>query len=245
MRSLAPRLNRSDPARQGAIIRGYERDVAKLFKSFRKEIPNIIKSSSDLNLISVNHDTALARVATEIENKIRKPAMVVAKEWSERSYQGGMTRGSQFLQAMRQNSFFNWTPKDAGILKILFQRNLASIMKITDNLAGRIQSELADGILQGEGIPKLTKRLTEAADISVTQARTVARTESSYAFNEGLTQQYERHGVEEVEWITSRRSGICDTCDALDGQTFEIEEQPACPQHPNCRCTVLPVIEEV
>jgi hypothetical protein len=35
----------------------------------------------------------------------------------------------------------------------------------------------------------------------------------------------------------------CPECESLHGNEYEIGSEPALPVHPNCRCTVIPVIE--
>ena len=46
-------------------------------------------------------------------------------------------------------------------------------------------------------------------------------------------------GVEYVRWVTQDDERVCDDCDDLDDQVFPIDEVPP-PQHPRCRCYIVP-----
>ena len=92
---------------------------------------------------------------------------------------------------------------------------------------------------------EIAKNIDEQTDIGITRARVMARTETMYAFNTGLTNEYASHGIEAVEWLAAYDERVCEQCAPLMGQKFPIDEAPDCPLHPQCRCTLLPVIPEV
>jgi SPP1 gp7 family putative phage head morphogenesis protein len=50
--------------------------------------------------------------------------------------------------------------------------------------------------------------------------------------------------VEKVEWLSATEDDrVCDECEALNGQIFDIDSVPEIPVHPNCRCCTAPVVE--
>lgn len=72
---------------------------------------------------------------------------------------------------------------------------------------------------------------------------TIARTETARAQNMGYVEGLQSLGVEEVEF--SAYAGCCDICQENDGQKYPVDEaSDLVPQHPNCRCAMLPVIVE-
>jgi SPP1 gp7 family putative phage head morphogenesis protein len=73
----------------------------------------------------------------------------------------------------------------------------------------------------------------------------VARTETIRIANEGLIELYKENNVRKVSWLAAVSERTCDQCMELSGQIFEINEAPIPTQdtHPNCRCTLLSVIE--
>ena len=75
------------------------------------------------------------------------------------------------------------------------------------------------------------------------QARTIARTESAYATAESATAQYADVGVRRV--LISDGQDFDAACAAAHGQVWLTEEWAARPlEHPNCRRTASPIIEE-
>ena len=81
------------------------------------------------------------------------------------------------------------------------------------------------------------------------RAFVIARTEISRGLNVAATDNYKELGVEEVEWLALEECELCASnveaspapagSGAFEGIEGEISEPPA---HPNCRCTIAPVI---
>lgn len=57
-----------------------------------------------------------------------------------------------------------------------------------------------------------------------------------------MIQAYEDAGVEKVRWVTQKDEKVCKECGSLDEKVFPLDEIP--PKHLNCRCYLVPVIEE-
>lgn len=56
---------------------------------------------------------------------------------------------------------------------------------------------------------------------------------------------YNRDVVERLMWITEMDERVCGDCEELEGVVFDVENVPACPLHPNCRCHLIPVTDEL
>ncbi|HOO04694.1 MAG TPA: phage minor head protein, partial [Methanomassiliicoccales archaeon] len=124
-------------------------------------------------------------------------------------------------------------------------RNLAALKGITDDMSKKISSELSEGILKGEDMRRLSKRITESTNIPIERARVMARTETMYAFNIAANEEYKAYGVGKVEWVAALDERMCDICGKYHGKIYPIDEAPDAPAHPNCRCVKIPYIEEV
>ena len=55
-------------------------------------------------------------------------------------------------------------------------------------------------------------------------------------------QAFRDAGFERVRWVTMEDNRVCRDCDDLDGRIFRIDEVPP-PQHFNCRCYLVPVLD--
>lgn len=122
----------------------------------------------------------------------------------------------------------------------------------------KIKNQLVAGILAGEGIEKLKKRIRETyAGIKPREAERVARTESIRTANATTQDAFRRSGVVTgKQWFTALDERVDGECAALDGKIVDIDENfeelegvptpykdvPYPPLHPNCRCTLSPVI---
>lgn len=141
-------------------------------------------------------------------------------------------------------------------LESLFARNFAELDGITDAVSQQVSRELATGLSEGISPTEMATRISGRIDaIGKTRATTLARTEIIHSHNEAALSRYEEMGVDtvgiepEVRIETAGDNAVCQQCeDAAAAGPWKISEfrgsqfQP--PLHPNCRCTVLPVVNE-
>jgi hypothetical protein len=116
-----------------------------------------------------------------------------------------------------------------------------------------IKEELNVGMLQGEGYPKLVKRLSQGFDmLSKEQATTLARTYVQSANVAAMEAVYKQNAdvVKRVKWRATLEPGYkntghgtCLRCSALDGRTWALDDtsRPNCPLHPRCLTGETPV----
>ena len=129
-----------------------------------------------------------------------------------------------------------------------------NIWRNKDNLVNFINQEITVGIIRGESIQKIARRLrneTKADTLRLAQswAERLVRTEINYAMNQAHLKGYKDSGVvEKYEFLAAHDKRTSKLCRDLDGEMFELskavvgENYP--PMHPNCRSTVVPVLED-
>jgi len=112
---------------------------------------------------------------------------------------------------------------------------------------------IVNGIEQGSGIPAIKGAIKEKfATYTNTQAERVTRTEVLKASNAGIEDAFIQSGVVEAkEWLTA--GDPCPECEEYSGKVVGLGKEfysgdnefddgdP--PLHPNCRCTIIPVLE--
>lgn len=221
----------------------YSRKVSRLFRNFHARFLKTLKRYATQPLDSEELKRVGSNVSLLLDHEVIQPGQALVDEQVLISYQAGQRRGAQFLKGVGIDAFVGIAPADERMLKILKGRNYAILKGITEDLSKTITNELTDGVLRGESIYKLTRRLREKAGITKARAESFARTETMYAFNTAMKAEYERYGVEEVEWLTAGDANVCAGCAALNGRVFPIDKAPSCPLHPNCRCTLIPLVE--
>jgi SPP1 gp7 family putative phage head morphogenesis protein len=118
------------------------------------------------------------------------------------------------------------------------------IREVTDTTREQVKESVAAWIEEGEPLPALRGRLSDALD-SDRRARLVAQTETTGAFAQGSLAAWKESGiVERAEWRTVRDERVCPICEPLDRQQGELGDIDGYwpPAHPGCRCFVAPVI---
>lgn len=118
-----------------------------------------------------------------------------------------------------------------------------------DALVKYIQQDLTVGIIRGDSIQKMSRQLKKDLNVLYYQAERLVRTETNYAMNQAHLKGYKDSGVvEKYEFLAAHDKRTSKLCRDLDGEMFELskavvgENYP--PMHPNCRSTVVPVLED-
>lgn len=167
----------------------------------------------------------------------------------------------------------NWTPGNlpaallvnppAGLAKRLADRHLL-ISGVNETTVNRIGGVLAEGLAAGisprdvatgvagelidsrtDWASTLEDRLKQIDD-DVKRAEVIARTEMGRAVFDEKADRYEEMGVEQVQWITV---SPCPECAEIDQEVVPIGEPfsngwtSVDDSHPNCNCTIAPIIE--
>lgn len=118
------------------------------------------------------------------------------------------------------------------------------VWKNTEKLAQMLNDELIQCLITGKKTDVLKKRLQERFKVSYNNADMIARTELSHIQTVAAQQRYKDYGITEVEVLADKDERRCPTCGKLHGKRFPINGAMPVPVHPNCRCSIIPVIED-
>lgn len=127
------------------------------------------------------------------------------------------------------------------------------VTQVTDTTKQAIRDSLSAGLLEGESVPDLAKRIQESGTFARSRAELIARTESTRVTNgaavESLqTYQRENGGTFKKEWLTANDSRVRDEHAAINGERVDLNAKFSngltAPGEPNCRCTVLTIMED-
>lgn len=171
------------------------------------------------------------------------------------AYQRGVSQAAGNLRKQGVNVEDSWVdnafsrPVHADRVGLAFTRAYQELEGITEAMDQQISRELAQGLAEGQNPRVIASRINDRVDkVGITRARTLARTEVISSHAEANLNAYEEAGVEgvevEAEWSTAGDGRVCPECEAMEGETFTIEQaRGMIPLHPNCRCTFLPRVE--
>lgn len=135
---------------------------------------------------------------------------------------------------------------------------------ITEETSRQIRASVAAGLDAGEAIPDLMERIDDLAGFGSVRAEMIARTESIRAATAAEKEAWEESEVvAKVIWYTALDERVCENCGPMHGTEIDIadnffakgdtapggllldyEAVGGPPMHPDCRCTLLPVVDD-
>jgi SPP1 gp7 family putative phage head morphogenesis protein len=149
----------------------------------------------------------------------------------------------------------NWTPGDEvtaalvrppDALQRLIEAGGSRIRGLEKETYNEIGSALGESIALGLS-SRQASRLIQDHVQSASRALTIAITETNRVSSYAAMETYKHFGLEQQEWLPMNP---CDICALNDGAVVNIGSpfpsgvtQP--PQHPNCRCALIPVIPDM
>ena len=117
-----------------------------------------------------------------------------------------------------------------------------------------IERELNIGIVQGESISDLVRRVRGTASLgfkdgvyatTTRNAQAIARTAATHVSSRARELTYGENDsvIKSVQYVATLDARTSETCASLSGRVFPIGEGPRPPQHINCRSTTTPVMK--
>ena len=115
------------------------------------------------------------------------------------------------------------------------------IWKNADGFTTRVMDDVESLVTGGRMPADVKKKLMEDYSVSWNEADRLIRTESSRAYNKAARDSYTAAGIDKCEYLAE--SDCCDVCREYKGRKMPILDFPELPMHPNCRCTIAPIVE--
>ena len=237
----------------------YKKTIRDIFKRQEKETLERLETATkaltpkDINKILFSLDT---------ENKVSiKLLLPIMRQFMEE--QGNNTLDEL---GMTEIAFDSATITARQFLTDSALRGIKAINKVTKS---KLRKVLSFGIGEGESIAEIKRKIknvfTEATSV---RAERIARTEIIKAGNRGTLEAYNQSGVVAgKEWFTALDERVCQWCQPMHGKTkaidgnffnqgetftgkdggqlpIRLDDIPAPPLHPNCRCVLVPITSD-
>lgn len=144
----------------------------------------------------------------------------------------------------RIGAYFNILPIEAIENLIGFAgdgRPLSSLLKAGwPDAADALTQALINGTALGRNPRDVAREMRDGLSQGLDRMLTIARTEELRAYREASRSQYQESGlVNSYKRIVA--NDACIACFALDGEIYPVDEPLE--EHPNCRCSMIPVVE--
>ena len=172
------------------------------------------------------------------------------REWTaSKSYQSAR----KMVQDMTGGLVSHATPDLRGMLQAMDTvwaggNYSTRIWKNTERLAETLSSEIEAAFLSGKSVRRMADTIMERFGVGYRAAECLVRTETSYVQNRTAARSYEDAGCTEYEVLTAQDRRTCQYCAKQNGKRYLLATmqagENAPPFHPNCRCTILPVVRE-
>lgn len=172
------------------------------------------------------------------------------REWTaSKSYQSAQ----KMVRDMTGGLVSHATPDLRGMLQAMDTvwaggNYSARIWKNTEQLAETLSSEIEAAFLSGKSVRRMADTIMERFGVGYRAAECLVRTETSYVQNRTAARSYEDAGCTEYEVLTAQDRRTCQYCAKQNGKRYLLATmqagENAPPFHPNCRCTILPVVGE-
>jgi SPP1 gp7 family putative phage head morphogenesis protein len=131
---------------------------------------------------------------------------------------------------------------DQFAIEDLKTRNLGLVTKLTEDMKVDLLRIMTDGMNQGQNPTVIARDISKGIeDISRPRAEVIARTEIAYSYNTAKADSYKKAGIEQWQWLAALGYNCCEECTANHGEVFDWND-PLPPLHPNCLCTIYPII---
>lgn len=115
-------------------------------------------------------------------------------------------------------------------------------------LVEKIKNGVIDSVARGDSKDRLVKDLMETFNQGFRMADRIARTEIAHVQVQSSLDTYKDAGIEYYEILTAQDDSVCDEC-YENTEPIPIDQGVVGvnlpPFHPNCRCDIVAVIQEV
>lgn len=112
----------------------------------------------------------------------------------------------------------------------------------TDKLQQALNDNLIHCVVSGKTTSELNRMLQQDFKASFSRADTIIRTEMARIQTQSALDRYKSYGIQQVE-ILADDAG-CTHCEKLHKTKYFVNENIPIPAHPNCRCCIIPVVDE-
>jgi len=256
------------------VDRGNQSEAKAQFKSKRKDLTTqnpLALGEGEIPLTEARMNRAFRRVINDSEEEIlRQLRLLVGGEKTLMQIKAldpteidrlkklvNFKLSETVVKEIVRNNFFKGFEDIEKDLKMNFiaDRNAINALEtftfenvkgMESDISNKLRQQLTIGFRNGEGIQKLSDRVSKVFDVAEARAEAIARTEITRAANEGRVDAIKKSGLDgEMVWVSNIDDRTSAICKRLDGKTtavgenfkdatsgFEGQHPPA---HVNCR----------
>ncbi|WP_457642203.1 hypothetical protein [Persephonella sp.] len=248
----------------------YAKEYVKLLEEVQKEISQKLLNQEETPYQNWRLQNLLKEIEKDIQNILEKPSKGLMKKIAEESLQEVSQSLKESFQEIAEKANEEDISQIKETFKEVFKQSAQNLqikesfflipkeaiefltvysMVFSDNLSkdliGKIKKQISLGMLQGESVYKIARRIAKTPLPSnevfrdvYDRALTIARTETARAYTYGSLHYYKKLGVTKIQWLCG--VSPCPKCQARCGIIYEVDVGGDIPLHPNCTCAISP-----
>lgn len=232
-----------------------EKEVLKVYKSATKEISGCVKdiwlqmlSDGEISISNLNNYDRYKKIQETINKELYRMGVTsteIINAHLESAYIDTFGEAIAKLGGTLDANFAQFNKETiSSIVNANFKGGSWSdrIWNNQDKLREQLQNKVIESVVIGRDVRKVSKELARRMEVSLSDSKRIIRTETMRVLNDGCINAAKDRGYTHVEWLAENDERLCDVCSGMDGKIFPINEAPSI-NHPNCRCTILPVVK--
>lgn len=136
------------------------------------------------------------------------------------------------------------TPLSKFNMEINFPWSGLTFDKRLRGVGAKLKSDLIKEITQGirkrNTLEELLVRVDKTFEKYMKRIEVIQRVETEHFINIASIYAYKKLKIKRVIWYARIDERTCPVCGDLHEQEFSVDQIPMIPQHPNCRCRIVP-----
>lgn len=190
----------------------------------------------------------LTKLQNNINTIIKKLGNDIENFGKRNMYEGFNSNYEEVMESLGQIDFAmpNKDLMEQLLNKQWLESNFSKrLWKNTKVLAMNLNEILTTGLQQGKTVTEMVIQLNNRMNEGFNVTHRLVRTETMHYLNESSMKAYKDAGCEEVQLWAAVDERTCPKCGIKHGNIYKLKDRPILPLHANCRCTYLPIIDEL
>lgn len=229
--------------RQKAIDGGYEQILNREYFKSRITRLEMLKAQSVMHL---------TEMAVERESLLKDLLINEFEENYMRSIYEIHSQSGKILESSITADFGTYNPRE--IVAVIHNdwkgSNFSKRVWKNDTewLPDQLEKTLTKGLKSGHSYDKMAKDLNQRFDVARGRAVTLVQTEAKHVRTQASLAAMREEGIVQYIFVATLEKNTCEDCGNLDSEVIDVSK--AVPGtnlpviHPNCRCTIIPYIQE-
>ncbi|MEA5058058.1 MAG: phage minor head protein [Anaerotignum propionicum] len=234
------------------------KELRKIYRSQSQEIQNKVTDLylkmiedggiSTTNLYAYGRSTELMREINTILKSYGEKEIKIVSGGLESVYREVFGKTSEAL-----GQTVKWGLQNTYIMEEVVNANLKGanfsnrIWKNRSSLLKNLEKNIQDVVASGQSKDSAIKHIMSIEKASFRNADRLVRTETMRVINDGQKQSFTANGYTHGYYIYSDDDRNCEECERISKESREnpqLLDAMDAVHHPNCRCTIRPVVPE-